>query len=111
MSLSFIHCKFLAQLRLGALPICLETGRYERPILPIEDRLCEACADGISVEDEEHLIFRCVEYHSLRQVWQKKITVPEHLDHLPIEQKFKIILNDAANVKTTSQFIIDSCNL
>ena len=38
--LSFIQRKFLAKVRLGCLEIRIETGRYARPRLPAEARLC-----------------------------------------------------------------------
>ena len=41
--LSFVQKMFLAKTRLAALPLRLETGRYERPRLPEQDRLCPSC--------------------------------------------------------------------
>ena len=38
--LSFFERKILSKLRLGILPIRLETGRYLRPVLPEAQRLC-----------------------------------------------------------------------
>ena len=65
--LSFIQRKFMAQLRLSSLPLGLETGRYERPRLPEQARLCKVCSDGISVESESHFIF-FTRYCDFRQV-------------------------------------------
>ncbi len=45
---------YLAQLRLGILPIKLETNCFENIIA--EERLCELC-DARVVEDEEHFLF------------------------------------------------------
>ena len=69
MPLSFIQRKFMAQLRLSSLPLRLETGRYERPRLPEQARLCKVCSDGISVESESHSIFFCTSYCDIRCGW------------------------------------------
>ncbi len=54
---------YLAQLRLGILPIKLETGRCENE--KVEERLCELC-DARVVEDEEHFLFKCTFNDSIR---------------------------------------------
>ena len=51
--LSFIQRKFLAKVRLGCLEIRIETGRYARPRLPAEARLCQICTNVEQrIEDE-----------------------------------------------------------
>ena len=47
---------FIAQLRLGILPMRIKTGRYEK--LAPECRLCEFCTAN-EIENEEHFIFKC----------------------------------------------------
>ena len=49
----------LAQLRLGILPLCVETGRYIN--LKFDDRICKQCNDNVT-EDEMHFIFECSLY-------------------------------------------------
>ena len=44
----------LAQLRMGILPLTIETGRFINQ--PLEQRLCKIC-DSNEVEDEWHFIF------------------------------------------------------
>ena len=58
MPMSFIKRKFLALSRLSNLSIRLETGRYERPRLEENLRLCQACNDGLSIENEFHIYFQ-----------------------------------------------------
>jgi hypothetical protein len=111
MPLSFIQRKFLAQLRLSSLPIRLETGRYERPRLPEQARLCQICSDGVSVENEEHFIFICTCFHDIRQVWLTKLKIPQNFSQLPISDKLKLTCNEPENVKITAQFVIDAYNL
>jgi hypothetical protein len=45
----------MAKVRSGTAPIRLETGRYERPPLPPEDRVCQLCHCQ-ETESEEHLL-------------------------------------------------------
>ena len=54
----------IAQLRLGILPLSIETGRYFRT--PIEKRLCKICNQGV-IEDTIHFLCECVEYRRERQ--------------------------------------------
>lgn len=50
----------------------VETGRYCRPVLPRENRLCKFCNLN-EVEDEVHLLFCCSLYSDLRQTFFQKI--------------------------------------
>ena len=54
----------LSKLRSGTLPLAIETRRYRQTPLP--QRLCTRC-DAQVVEDEEHFLFHCPQYHQLRQ--------------------------------------------
>ena len=105
--MSFLVRKFLALTRLSNLGIRLETGRYERPRLEEHLRLCPACLDRVSVENEIHVLFFCRIYEELRQAWLQKLVKPENFMQLEACEKLKIVLNEANNVKATGQFIID----
>ena len=109
--MSFLLRKFVALTRLSNLSIRLETGRFERPRLIEQHRLCLACQDGVSVEDEFHFIFKCVIYTELRKSWLSKIVTPENFNELVSKEKLKIVLNEAGNVKLTAQYIVDAYNL
>ena len=61
--LSFVERKTLSKLRLGILPIRIETARYVRPILPEDQRLCY-CNSG-EVESEYYVLFECPMYDHL----------------------------------------------
>ena len=61
---------YLAQLRLGILPLRIETGRYEN--LAIDKRTCQLCASG-EVENEEHFLLKCEINQELRQQFYDKI--------------------------------------
>ena len=105
--LSFVQKMFLAKTRLAALPIRLETGRYERPRLLEQERLCPSCKNGESVENEEHFIFFCEKYHFLRQEWLTRVKKPVNFCDLNLSEKFKIIFNESDNVKITAQYIVN----
>ena len=87
------------------LPLRIETARYQKPVLPLDQRLyyCESGA----IESEEHLLFQCIKYDSCRQQLFKKLNVPSNFIEMPIEEKFKLVLNVPENVRPTAQFVID----
>ena len=58
MPMSFLARKSLAMFRSSNLALRLETGRFERPRLEEEERICPACEDD-RVENEEHAMFFC----------------------------------------------------
>ena len=109
--MSFILRKYLALIRLSNLSIRLETGRFERPRMEEHLRLCPACLDRVSVENEAHFVFFCGLYEDLRSSWFTKIVIPENFSDLDVSEKFKIVLNNAQNVKFSAQFIVDAFNL
>ncbi len=53
----------IAQLRLGMLPIHIETGRFKGTQL--DGRKCQLC-DTQEVEDEIHFVCKCNLYNDLR---------------------------------------------
>ena len=107
--LSFLERKTISKIRLGILPIRLETARYFRPIVPEDQRYCY-CNTG-EPESEYHVLFICGKYDNLRQLWLNKLTIPPEFSTLPSQDKFKIVLNDPKNVKYTAQFLIDMLDL
>ena len=106
--LSFIQRKFLAKLRLGCLEIRIETGRYTRPRLPEESRICLACPEPRNkIENEYHFIFECEAYQNERRSWLEKLTIPNNFSTLLQDQQLKLVLNDHNNVKLSAQFLIN----
>ena len=102
--------KYLALTRLSNLAIRIETGRFERPKLDASQRFCSACADGVSIEDEHHLIFQCVTYNELRLSFFSKLKIPENFAEIEPSEKLKIESNNPENVKFTAQFVLDAFN-
>ena len=107
MPISYVQKKFLAKTRLSTLAIRIETGRYERPRLQANQRLCPSCKDGQSIENEEHFIFFCTKYNILRQLWLIKLNKPDNFVNMNCSEKFKVIFDQSDNVKITAQYIID----
>ena len=93
MPMPFFKCKFLALSWLSNLAIRLETGRYKRPRLEEHQRLCKACRDGISVENEIHIYFPCGLHDDLRRLWINTLNMPANFHELPANEKFKLIIS------------------
>ena len=56
----------LAQLKMGILPLRIETGRICN--LKSDERFCQICKSG-EVEDEIHFLFKCKQYQQTRDVY------------------------------------------
>jgi hypothetical protein len=105
-SLSFIQRKFLAKLRLGVLPIIIETGRYERPRKSEAERVCKQCSIG-SPECDLHFLIQFPRHTQLRATFYSKIS-DETFPNMTDSEKFYFILNQPTIAKISSQFIIDA---
>ena len=63
---------YVSQLRLGILPIMVETGRFRN--MQLEDRLCPFCN---CVEDEIHFLFNCSKYLDIRNMYLSQHMRPD----------------------------------
>lgn len=59
------HRSILFKFRSGSLQLHVETGRYNRPKLALNERTCNICKNG-EVEDERHFLMSCTAYSDLR---------------------------------------------
>ena len=107
--LSFIERRSISKLRLGILPLRIETSRYLRPKLPENERVCY-CNSG-EVESEYYVLFQCSMYKDLRRSWLKNIRIPENFNDLTKAEKLKIVLNDPENVRITAKYIVSVMDL
>ena len=57
--------RMLARIRSGTNNLRIETGRYERPKLAEEYRICRVCKT--EAESEEHFLMRCTAYEEIRK--------------------------------------------
>ena len=60
------HLRLLSNLRTGAHHLAIETGRWARPKLPRQHRVCSKCSCTV-VEDEVHFLFECPAYDRIRE--------------------------------------------
>ena len=61
---SYRQC--LAKLRCGSLPLAVETGRYAKPAIQLNERICKLC-NSQSIENEIHFLIECDLYDDLRR--------------------------------------------
>ena len=118
--LTFQQRRIIAKLRLGCLPLRIETGRYTRPKLREEERTCLVCAknnlvdisgnNASYVEDEAHFMFNCEAYKTERDHWLNHLVLPTNFETSSIADKFKVVLNLGPNIRATSQFILGALN-
>ncbi len=76
----------ISQLRLGILPLRIETGRYSN--LREADRICQLCSAN-QVENESHFLFQCELYNIERLRLEVAIGVP--LANLVENEKYDLV--------------------
>ena len=115
--LPFILRKRLAQLRLGCLPIRIETDRYTRPIVHRDQRYClqPNCDNTVSnlsdnakhIENEYHFIMKCSQYDQLRSEMFAQIQAVE-FSQMNDVAKFIFLLTTQSVAKLVAQFIVNA---
>ena len=92
---------FLAQFRMGILPIRVETGRFKQEKL--EERICVLCDSG-SIEDETRFLLKCNRYNDQREYLLRNAMVSEDNWHvLSDSEKMTYLVNEKP--RQTSKFI------
>ncbi len=76
----------ISQLRLGILPLRIETGRYHN--LNEAERICELC-DSNQVENEHHFLFECGLYNDERIVMETAMNAS--FNDLNVTEKFDLV--------------------
>ena len=102
-NLSRLERSYLAQIRLGILPLNIEVGRFKG--IKLEDRICELCADN-KIENENHFLFDCKAYSYLRNIFFDNIAARQQsteLRLLPDHEKSFILYQ--GHCRQTSKFI------
>ena len=87
--LSFMERKTLSKFRLR-LDLHIEMGRWSRPRLPPDERLCMICGNG-EVEDEYHFALTCSTYSLNRQLLFSQIPDIEYFRTLNKTDKLKFL--------------------
>ena len=74
----------LSKLRLSAHSLAIETGRYNRPLIPAYERYCKFCVN--EVENEKHFLLDCSLYNTIREkhtsLFQNHLITDEHLSKI-----------------------------
>ena len=86
--------KVITRWRLSNFKLAIETGRYRRPKVERERRLCETC---LVVEDEHHAIFQCRLYNQVRSKFPHIFNKPQNVKSF-LNPKSKDKLYDIANI-------------
>ena len=115
--LPFIVRKRLSQLRLGVLPLRIETDRYSRVKIDAKNRFCRQpkCKNNCTttppskfdVENEYHFLMCCKQYDHLRSVLFSKLSCPQ-FDQMNDQNKFCYMLTCPSVARCVGQFIVDA---
>ena len=112
----------LFKFRSGVAPLRIETGRYEasrygQKGLPVHERICLCCANG--VEDEEHVLCVCPVHSSMRSTLFQacntlNASIGEHntWQYIHVNEPSQVFLDltkvhDATIVNSLANFIWD----
>ena len=115
--LPFVVRKRLAQLRLGVLPLRVETDRYQRVKTDASERYCRqpkclnndvtAVVKTFEVENEFHFLMHCKQYDHLRSVLFSKLSCLQ-FDQMNDQNKFCYMLTCPSVARLVGQFIVDA---
>ncbi len=68
----------MTKFRISAHSLAIEQGRYSRPPLPPEQRICTTCPNG-PIEDQHHFILDCHKYdfdrEKLYRNWRRCVQI------------------------------------
>ena len=95
----------------------IETGRYQVPRLPEDERICLFCTQNgtltgtcLDIENEFYFLFLCTAFNNERKIWLNKLVLPNGFSDMPNVEKLKIALNESSNIKHTANFLIAAFN-
>lgn len=92
----------MSKLRLGILPLEIETGRWQS--LAVEERVCKLCNES-KVEDEFHFVFECTFYDDYRNVFIDFVsTLYNNFNNETTNEKWKILFSENI-VNHTGQYL------
>ncbi len=84
-------------LRAGCLPLEIERGRFCKPCIPLNERLCSLCNLHL-VEDEEHFITKCSLYVDLRnELFTHCKSLDAEFENKNDTEKFNLIMSTGDN--------------
>ena len=87
------HRRVLAKFRSGSLPLHIETGRYSKPKVPLNERTCKFCSQN-AIEDKIYFLMVCDVYSDLRgPLMLRAQTCNTDFNNLSLEDKFIFVMN------------------
>ena len=93
------------QLRIGILPLELETGRYKG--VEVANRICKLCNEN-EVETEEHFIMECTRYINPRRILLEKCNLEGSLNK---EQQFLEIISNSRYLRYILEYLKTSVTI
>ena len=95
LNVSRLQRRTLAKLRIGVLPLALETGRQSRPSIPLDQRLCKMCNINV-IESEVHFLVICPLYEDQRVLlFDKACELNVVFNELNVAEKMSYLMNEA----------------
>ena len=97
--------KAMARLRISAHRLPIEVGRYCRPYIPAEERVCLECPNQIG--DETHFLVKCAKFAEQREPLFSQIEEKyPNFNTLNEDQKFIFLMTVEGNLqKDVARFI------
>lgn len=98
MRIPLIYKKSLTRIRLQSNRLGVITGRYTRPITPVQNRICRTCNE---LDDEKHLFWNCNITEQFRKDSHNELTAmfPD-FDNLNHDEQLSRILNTESENET-----------
>ena len=104
------HRRVLAKFRSGSLPLHIETGRYSKPKVPLNEKTCKFCSQNV-IEDEIHFLMGCDVCSDLRwPLMLRAQTCNTDFNNLSLEDKFIFILNHINLQNSLSNTLVQMYN-
>ena len=105
--------KELTKIKINAHDLLIERGRYFRPRIPREQRICVQCSQ---MEDEEHIFLFCRNYTNLRITLFNKLNLKIPVLKLNTNECFKLFYelmnpSSAVDTKLIYKFIHEALEL
>ena len=102
---NFEQRKQFTKFRISNHQLAIETGRYQRNRIEVNQRICIFC-DRNETETEEHLLYNCPFYDNLRNEFFQRIDTSIPVNDIEISTCTKEIMNfENQNVYYVSKFI------
>lgn len=97
------------RLRISDHNLEIEKGRYRKPYVKPQDRICLMCKR--EMEDEIHFLLRCPRYESIRQNFYQNIKSVGKVNHLESEKAvFKNLMSPTNEIAPKVAKFISECN-